>query len=492
MLRFKRNVVLLMGLAVFPFAVAQGANETSRSGALPALSGEVVAVDSPAAAPRGLPSLPGLFQQALEHDARLASQRYQAEATGQNVPMARAGLKPQVTASAGYLYQQSDNYYTDNPDYDPDNELSRVGDDYEARYKGVSRDRTWQVQLSQPLFSLERWRRVGKARAQASAAELQVAVAERDLALAVAESYLDAFLAARKRELLDAKRDALELQARQAQRAYDLGVGDRINLLESRSRLDQAVAEGLRADNELDNAIGELERLTGQSPAFSTGTLAGLSDLRLPGDVVDADAWLAKAGDNLDVELGDQRQRIARADTAVRRAGRYPELGLNVGYSDRDSNDPYRDSRDASASLRLSVPLYQGGYTTASVRQGELTERASQAAATDALNLARQEIRTRLRGLDGDTRQAQALEHAIESSQLFLDAAEKGEQLGLRDLVDVLDARADLIDQRIQLVGVVRQYLLDRLHLQAAVGDLDTQDLVEAMDLLGGLVAPAA
>ena len=63
-------------------------------------------------------------------------------------------------------------------------------------------------------------------------------------------------------------------------------------------------------------------------------------------------------------------------------------------------------------------------------------------------------------------------------------AAEKGEQLGLRDLVDVLDARADLYDLRIQFVEVVRQYLLDRLNLQAAVGDLGTQDLVDTMALL--------
>ena len=49
-----------------------------------------------------------------------------------------------------------------------------------------------------------------------------------------------------------------------------------------------------------------------------------------------------------------------------------------------------------------------------------------------------------------------------------------------------------LFDLFIQFVDVVRQYLLDRLNLQAAVGDLGTQDMVDAMALLAELVASPA
>ncbi|WIX33789.1 TolC family outer membrane protein [Salinicola sp. JS01] len=431
-----------------------------------------------------LPSLPRLFELALRNDAKLASQRYDAEATQQNVPMSVAGLKPQVSASASYLYQKSDNYYTDNPEYDPDNELSNVGDDYEARYQGVTRDKTWQVQVTQPLFSLERWRKVGKAKAQSDVAELKVAVGERDLALDVAKSYLDAFLASRKLGLLDSKEKSLELQVKQAQRAYDLGVGDRINLLESRSRLDQAVSDKLQAENELDNALSVLERFTGQLPTFTGSRLGDLGALDLQGDYGDEQQWLTRVGDNVEVQLGKQQEEVAKAETGVRRAGHYPELDLSMGYSHRDSNDPYRESKDTSATLRLNVPIYQGGYTTASVRQGELSLQSSRSSYVNALNVARQEVRKRLRSLRGDARQIEALKRSIDSSNLFLEAAERGEQLGLRDLVDVLDARADLYDQRIKLVSTIRQYLLDRLNLKAAVGALDTQDLVDTMKIL--------
>lgn len=81
-------------------------------------------------------------------------------------------------------------------------------------------------------------------------------------------------------------------------------------------------------------------------------------------------------------------------------------------------------------------------------------------------------------------RRIEALKQAIASSELFLEAAERGEQLGLRDLVDVLDARASLYDQRIQYVDTIGEYALDSLALQSAVGGLGSDDLGNVMALL--------
>ena len=84
-------------------------------------------------------------------------------------------------------------------------------------------------------------------------------------------------------------------------------------------------------------------------------------------------------------------------------------------------------------------------------------------------------------------RQLEALRQSIQSSELFLEAAERGEQLGLRDLVDVLDARASLYDQRIQYVDTIGSYALDLLALQSAVGGLGSDDLASIMSLLASM-----
>lgn len=471
-------LALLLSFAALP-AVAQQDND------IPAgeqAMSEFTALDANAAERASeLPSLPGLFQRALEHDAELSRQRYELEATEQERGMARSQLLPQVTASGGYLWQDSTNIQTElDPDIPAAMQNVRPGE-IDEHY--------WQLQVQQPLFSLERWRGLDRADAQIGAAELDLALVERDLALAVSEAYVNAFLASRKLGLLEAQQESLELQVRQANRAFELGVGDRINLLEAQSRLDQAIADAVQAENELDDARSELERLTGLLPDFDDRRLGDLSTVELETEWGDERQWLARTGHNLDVRRAQAEREIADSDTRVRRSGYYPELNLNLSYSDRVSDDVLRESEDYRANVELSVPLYRGGYTVASVRQGELRTRASQEAVDHQRNLAAQEVRSRLRSLNGSVRRMGALEQAIESSELFLEAAERGEQLGLRDLVDVLDARASLYDQRIQYVDTLGRYVLDRLMLQRAIGDLDSDDLSRSMELMSSIVS---
>ncbi|WNK21195.1 TolC family outer membrane protein [Halomonas piscis] len=431
------------------------------------------------AAPR-LPSLPDLFARALEYDAKLSEQRYELEATREEKPIARSQLLPQLNASGGYMWQDTTNVQTERDD-DP-RTTSRPGE-FTEDY--------WRVQLSQPLFSLERWRKLDVAEAQINAAELKLATAERDLALSVSEAYVKAYLASQRLGLLNSQQESLELQQRQASRAYELGVGNRVDLLESRSRLDQAIADTVEAQNELDNALSELERLTGTRPDMSRLALSELDEVVLKRQWEDSDEWIERTGKNLDVRRARKEQQVTEADTSTRRAGYYPELNMNLSYSDRHSEDDLRTSEDYTAQMEVSMPLYQGGRTNARVRQGEKRIRAGQAAVDNQRNLAVQQVRKSLRSINGGVRRLDALREAIESSQLFLEAAQRGEQLGLRDLVDVLDARASLYDQRIKYVDTLGSYALDRLRLQSAVGDLNSDDLADIMGLLASMTTGA-
>lgn len=465
-------LALAIGMLAAPYAHAQQEPPAGNEA-----MAELAALEQNSELPAALPSLPELFARALENDADLSRQRYELAATREEVPMARSQLLPQVSATGGYLWQDSTNIQTSPDDFGLDQPAQRPGE-IEEQY--------WQLQLQQPLFSLERWRGMDVANAQVDSAELQLAVVD-DLALQVSEAYVQAYLASQRLGLLESQQASLELQVRQAQRAFDLGVGDRINLLEAQSCLDQAISDAVLAENELDNALSTLERLTGTLPEFRGLAVGELPDVNLQSEWGSQDEWIARTGQNLDVLLARQEQRISEADASTRRAGYYPELNLNLSYSGRQSDDELRESEDYRASVEMSVPIYRGGYTTASVRQGERRIDATQAALDNQRNLAVQEVRQSLRSLNGHVRRIEALKQAIASSELFLEAAERGEQLGLRDLVDVLDARASLYDQRIQYIDVIGEYALERLSLKAATGELATRDLEQTMALLGSI-----
>ncbi|WP_245184862.1 TolC family outer membrane protein [Halomonas salinarum] len=466
-----------LGLAMAATSPLYGQNDVPAAGQAMA---EYEALDTTANEQVRLPSLPALFARALDHDAELRRQRYELEATREERPMARAQLLPQISASSGYLRQDSTNVQTDPGGFGLDQPAQRPGE-FDEQY--------WQLELQQTLFSLERWRELNVADAQISAAEAQLAVAERDLALSVSEAYVQAYLASQRLGLLTSQEASLVLQVRQASRAFDLGVGDRVDLLEAQSRSDQAMADAVEAENDLDNSLSELERLTGMRPDMGGLSVGELTDVALQREWGKPEDWLARTGGNVDVLRASKEQSATEADTSTRRAGYYPELNLNLNYSDRESDDRLRTSEDYTATVKLSMPIYRGGYTTASVRQGEKRIEAGEAAVDNEQNLAVQEVRTRLRSLNGGVRRLDALEQAIESGRLFLEAAERGEQLGLRDLVDVLDARASLHDQRINYIDTLGEYALDRLALQAAVGGLESEDLARIMQLLASMTA---
>lgn len=440
-----------------------------------------------------IPSLPGLFARALRADADLEAQRLRAEARGQDVPKARAGLLPSLDASYVYSYTDSDNIYTDGGlstcETNPETGEPLGGDTYERRCAGHSRDNTRQLQLTQPLFSMERLRQVQHAKAQQDQAMLRIAVAERDLALQVSKTYLNAFFSSRRARLLEGKRASLELQLAQAQKAYELGIGDRIDLLAARSALDRTRADIVLAHNETDDALATLERLTGVHSDFSGFSLTALTDIEFPAPPA-LETLESHIDANADVELAQQGLQVANADHALREAGYYPEVSLNLTWQDRNSDDPYRASEDASAAIQARINLFRGGYTRADVRQGELLARASRADIDAAKRQALEQVRQHRRGIVGEQGRLAALAQSIRSGELYLEAADKGAALGLRDLVDVLDARAELFDQRIQYVDAFRQLLLDRLQLQAAVGGLSTHDLTDVMTSISRIIGP--
>ena len=426
-----------------------------------------------------LPSLTGLFLQAMDHDAELSQRRLELRAMEQEQPMAMSRLLPRVSATGGYLWQDSTNIQTEPDDF---------GLDQTARRPGEIEETYWRIEMSQPLFSLERWYGLDKAEAEIAAVGLDVALAERDLALAVSEAYVRAYLAACRLGLLEAQQASLTLQVQQARRAFELGVSDRITVLEAESRLDQAVADTVEALNAKQDAESELQRLTGMRPRFEDYRVGDLTVIQLEGASGTLNDWLGRIDDNLEVRRAVAERQIREIDIRLSRSGHAPELHLNLSYGDRDGDDPFRESEDYRAGVELSVPLYQGGYTRANVRQAELREQSSQSGVTHRRNLAGQEVRRALRALDGSVRRLQAQEQAIASGRLFLEAAKRGQTLGLRDMVDVLDAQARLYDQRIQFVDTVGRYVLDTLALKSAVGDLGSRDLVWTTSLLARLI----
>ncbi|SEI67987.1 outer membrane protein [Allopseudospirillum japonicum] len=429
------------------------------------------------------PTLTQIYREASAYDAEIEVARANQAAEIAERPKARAALLPDVRVNTGYSYEDSDNIYTDPDSGYYDAKMERSSGQIASHYV--------QVSLTQPLFSMERWQRYQKAEYIASAADYKLALAEQTLALKSAEIWLAALLAQQKVRLMTQKVEALTLQYQQATRAFELGVGDRINKLEAQSRLDLARAEQVQADNDLTLARADLQRLTGREQSLPDLPIPDGSQYPLPQALPDANHWLEQAPHNLNVRLANTYIRAAEREVKVQQSQYWPEVNLRLSWTDRSADDELRERTDAVASVELSLPLYQGGHTQASSQQARHRLTSEQARHRQELNNAEQAIRKHVAGVQGDVKRLHALQQSLRSSQAYLEAAEQGNRLGLRDLVDVLDARARLIDIQIQHVEGLHRYLLNRLQLQAAVGNLQGKDL-QLVDLIfAGQTPPA-
>ena len=153
--------------------------------------------------------------------------------------------------------------------------------------------------------------------------------------------------------------------------------------------------------------------------------------------------------------------------------GSYTDAGTGSG----NNGGPGFDSRQTAVGLQFALPLYQGGVIQSRVRE-----------ALSNLERARQDLENARRSAAFDTRQAflgvtsgiaqvKALESAVVSSQSQLDSTRLGQEVGVRTGVDVLNAQQQLYSARRDLAQARYNYILSRLRLQAATGQLGDDDV---------------
>ena len=80
-------------------------------------------------------------------------------------------------------------------------------------------------------------------------------------------------------------------------------------------------------------------------------------------------------------------------------------------------------------------------------------------------------------GVTSGIAQVKALQQAVISNQSSLDSTKLGLEVGVRTSVDLLNARQLLFSARRDLAQALHGYIMSRLTLEAAVGDLNDADV---------------
>lgn len=336
----------------------------------------------------------------------------------------------------------------------------------------------YNLNLTQPLFRSDRYFRLQQANSSIKQADAELAAAELDLAIRVSSTYFNVLAAIDNLSFAEAEKRSLGRQLEQAKQRFEVGLTAVTDVQEAQAGYDRAVADEIRAINDIDNAREALREITG---AYLTG-LAGLTDSMplVSPEPADIDEWANTAiRENLDVIAALHAVDNAREEIRAQFTGHLPTIDLTVGRTFNKSGGRFGDSETTNETLGIefNVPIFSGGIVNSRVR--ESTERLDQQLELleQIRRQAHRETRESFLGVMSGISQIQALQQAVVSSEVALEATRAGFEVGTRTSVDVVAAERATFQARRDLSRARYDYIINSLNLKQAAGILTKDDL---------------
>ncbi|MER2472762.1 TolC family outer membrane protein [Photorhabdus laumondii] len=421
-------------------------------------------------------SLTEAYALALENDPTFLAAVKEQEGGEEYEKLGRAELLPKVIMS----YQNSPRNWQ---------HMESVGYDLWGRKTTSSRDRQYSsynaaVVLTQPLIDFEIWARYKASQAHTLMSNERFRADFQQLAVRVVNAYVDVAYAQDQIDLVIRQKMAYEKQLELNKKLFTSGEGTRTDVVETQSRYSQAIADEIAAKDDLDAAIRNLQLIVGVSlpvdlPVQRLSNKKRFQILKLLPERYEAWEELALANNPL---LAASRQEVKAAYHEVQRnrAGYLPRLELYASHSENESssdNTIDQKYRTDTIGLRMSMNIYNGGATSAAVRQAAAhygrTKYDLDALAGEILNALRRNYNQYL----NSEKRISAYEMAVESASLQVDATSKSVALGQRVNVDVLNAEQQLYTARRDLSQAKYNYIKAWIGLLSEAGELKGEHL---------------
>lgn len=425
-------------------------------------------------------TLAGIYELAVENDFTIAQARAQYRVGREERRLARAGLLPQVEGGYSYSEQERESRST-----------FVVGDTEIQNDSDIEADDdTWDVSLRQPLFDLTAWFRFRQGAMLSEQAEASFALAQQQLILRAMTAYFDVLRASTNLRASRAQESALKAQLDQVKQRFEVGMVAITDVHEAQAGYDLAVAQRIADEGALGTALELLSVLTGRSHS-QLWVLDDEFPLVNP-DPEGSAAWVEFARlNNFDIKAArfgrEAAQRAARAAASEH----LPTVDLSLSYTDSSadivqenlaSGETRRfpdDQRTGVVALNVTVPLFTGGFTSASRRQAAAVYDAEIATYEGTVRTVTQETRASHIQVLSDVARTRARAQAVTSTRSALEAAEVGYNVGTRNVVDVLRAQQDFYSAVRDYQNSRLDYVVDLATLKRLAGTLGPEDVYE-------------
>jgi protease secretion system outer membrane protein len=340
------------------------------------------------------------------------------------------------------------------------------------------------VQLQQPLLNHGRHADYRRGHARADLGTAVFEVERQDTGIRLATAYFNTLLAYDGLALQRSLTMSLQHQLAAIETLYRRHEAMRIDVQETEARLAVARADLIDAADQWTVALRELEALLGTVP---THVAALRDDFALqPLAPATLNDWLGKAqAHNANVRAGRLALAVANTEVDVASSRYMPTTDLVAAYGRSKSEDLSSLSQRTnsfSIGIQISIPLFAGGYNKANVARSRADQMRLQHELRATLERTEAEVTRHYTNVLAGADHIQALRAAVASGELSLHAVQRGYTVGVSSNLEVLKVQDRLYQTRYELAQAQLEYLLARLKLAAASGQLHSGTFDEIND----------
>ena len=412
-----------------------------------------------------------IYKEALDKDPEFNSKKADLAISKEFLNQSRSGLLPQLRVTGGTNWNE---YYQDRV----------LKNDYNTYSYGLN--------LSQPLFRLDKWFLNKQAKENLEAAEAQFAYQQQELIIKVTRAYFKVLSAKANLEAKVATEKALKNQYDSVFERFNTGSVSRIELAEAKAALNRAESDRVQAEGNVDISYEELNSIVGRKVNIVTPLDASL-DFKAPRTDIDNEVNKGLLNNFLIIEAKN-RLEAADANTKSKSSNYLPKIDLNANANRRTSKQSTFDGVNSSVdlpftipeetenriySIQFSMPLFTSGLNNSQRRQALLQEVKSEEQLILIERGIVQQIRTLHTALRTSELNISSLKSAVQSSKDALEATRLGYELNSRNLIDLLQAERNYSESINNLSQATYGFIVTSLQYKQAVGTLVPTDVVE-------------
>ena len=398
-------------------------------------------------------TLPEALALAYTTNPAINAARAQTRSVDENIPIAKSGLRPVIAGNADYGSSWSET----------------SGRTVHLQPGGFG------ITISQALFDGFKTRNnVEAAQAAVYASRESLRNTEQNVLFDAASAYMNVI---RDQSIVSYRSQALEFlneQVRAERTRFDVGESTRTDVAQAEASQAGAVAQMSVAQAQLQSSRAVYRQIIGKDPQHLKGP--GGIDNMLPGKLERAmeiafDEHPAILATKYLVDQADWNVKSAESDLL-------PRVELQGSASRRyDQGLPDTVTDSASVTARLTVPIYQGGRVSATVRQNKEVLGQRWIEVDGMVDSVRAAVVSAYSQLQAARASSRANQVQLRAANLALQGSVEERRVGQRTALDVLRAQQEVINAQVSLANSQRDAIVAAYAALSAIGRLGPDQL---------------